>query len=838
MNPFLRAAVLAVLTYGLISSLRADEPENVATVSAKLNSDDPSVQWDGLSDLVVSHEGLVGCLPALVKLAHRDSEWRVDALVKIGRFDRRARGTGPQIADLLEHANVDIRIAAADAILRIEKKNEPSVKTLVGALRAENALRRKSAVEALSYHSRVSQSALPALLAAVNDPEKDVRAEVATALGEIASPTSTEVFATLQKLLDDKDPWVRGHAAAALWQLDEPAEALLPTLTKLVKEYEVDPRRDVIQDIWGHDAGIKLIQKIGSAAEAAVPALTAALDSPQTGERLAAADALAAIGPAAAPAIDRLSKSLRDTQGHTFVFAHRAWFVSDQAAIALGKIGPAARPKLFAALEDPDERVRSLAASQLATMPPDNETVAALQKLLRDKSVPVQASAAFHLGKLGPRAKVAVPELVNLLNEKGDWTSFPGGGIGTTYSLADHAAAALQELKPSVAEVVPTLVEMLRKDQRLEPALQRYLRELGPAAKDVIPLLEPRLKKAEERMNIALVLTRVAPDHPGLLDLLQDHFDRNNNIETFAQAVGELEPRGRAALPRLRRALEKDGEYLEVRSAIAPALVRIDPDDSSAVVLLAEVLQADRWNRLDPGAKDAWRALGNKRVAAEAKLLAGLTAVGTEPTDSAYFRDVLEKEARLRSALLLHDLGTQEPAVVKALIALCGCDGCSVRGEAADALGEIGSAAASAATTLVKLLDDEDQYTVDGDFYGNVGTKHLPGDHARDALSRIGTPAIPALQTALKSDSRTIRRRAAEAIGNMGTAGQAAGDDLLRALRDPHQAIRAAAARGLGQLGEARPATIEALTTAVADKHLAVRLAAQESRAALTKIRN
>ena len=60
---------------------------------------------------------------------------------------------------------------------------------------------------------------------------------------------------------------------------------------KLMKEFEVDPKRDVSQDIWGHDAGIEVLGAIGPEAKAAVPSLIAALDSKQTGERLAAADA-------------------------------------------------------------------------------------------------------------------------------------------------------------------------------------------------------------------------------------------------------------------------------------------------------------------------------------------------------------------------------------------------------------------------------------------------------------------------------------------------------------------------------------------------------------------
>lgn len=829
LNFFGRAAILIASVSWISLPAIAGEPENAETVSAKLNSADLEKRHDGLGDLVVSHEGLVGCIPALVKMAHRDEiKLRVEALEKIGRFGRFARGTGRQLVDLLEHAEVEVRIAAATAILRVEEKSEPAVAALAAALKDKDHLRRKSAADELGWRPRSAKSAIPALLAATGDEKMEVRAAVAEALGKIASPAAADVIAQLQKMLADPEPWVRGHAATALWNLDVPAATLLPTLIKIVAEYKVDPRREITQDIWGHNAAAKLIQKIGPEAEAAVPALIAALDSPQTGERLAAADALAAIGPAAAPAIERLSKSLRDTEGHSFPFAHQAWFVSDQAALALRKIGPAARPVLLAALVDKDERVRSLAAAQLAALPIDDATITALRKLITDDKVPVRASAVFHLGTMGPGAKVAIPQIVPLLNDSGKWVSFPGGGIGTNYRLAQHALEALQNLQATPAEVLPAMIAMVRKDQRMEPIVQDYLREVGPAAKEVVPALEPILKEPVNRMSAALVLARVAPDHPGLLELLEDHFSRTNDIHRFTQAVGDLGPKAQASLPTLKKVLARDAQYPVVRAMVATAIVNIDSNDSDAIAVIAESLQDFHWNAHEiPETHKTWSKLGPKRIVAEAKLLAGLTAVATEPEDDAYFRNVNEKERRLRSALLLNDLGTKQMEVIAACVTLLGCDVCNVRGDAADALGAMGAAADSAAPVLVTLLDDEENYIVNGDFYGNGGVWHYPGDHARDALSKIGVPALPVLQTALKDDSRTIRRRAAEAIGNIGVPAQVAGDDLTRVLQDPHREVRAAAARALGQVGDSQNATIAALSKAAADQHLVVREAAK-----------
>jgi HEAT repeat protein len=828
-----------------VGTVFSGEPENAESISDKLLSEDLSKRFDGLGDLTVAHEGLVGCLPALVKLAHLDGDrqeyldWQVDAIRKIGEFGPRAQGYGAKLLDLLEHTDSRVRIAAADAILSVEGKSEPAISVLVAEAQGPEADGRQQAIHALGQHPRVAKNSLPVLLVATRDASPEIREAAAEALGEIAAPKSAEVIDTLSRLLADPEPSVQVQAASALWNLDVAAATILPTLIKLVKKFQPDTERDVTAELWGHAPGMKLIEKIGPDAESAVPALSAALESPQMGQRIAACDALAAIGPSAAPAIERLSKALRDTDVQTIPLAHRVWVVADRAAIALGKLGPASRPVLLAALSDKDKRVRNVACTELANLPPDDDTIAAMRRLLSDPNVPVRASAAFHLGKMGPKALVAVPQLVALLNERGDWLSFPGGGIGTRYSLGDHAREALQNLNPPLADVMPSLLATLRMDQRLEPAMQAYLAQLGPAAKEGAPVIEPWLKDEKQRAPVMLTLSSIAPDHPGLVELLLDYHERNNDLHFFMRSVGNLGPRARSALPRLHRDLREQGRFPDDRAMIASAILRIDPTDRAAIVFLAESLQdLDRERDDVLAAITLWSELGREREAALDKLLTGLTAVSTEPTDDAYFRDLFEKERRLRSALLLNELGTHRSEVIEALIKLCGCDHCGVRGDAADALGNMKEAAVGAAPTLVKLLDDDEHYGIGGDFYGNGSIWHYPGDHARDALTKIGPAALPALRAALQSESRTVRRRAAEAIGNLGAPAATAKDDLLSNLQDPHREVRAAAAQAIGSIGDARPAAIDALILALNDPHLPVRIAAAQSLASFGQASN
>ena len=96
--------------------------------------------------------------------------------------------------------------------------------------------------------------------------------------------------------------------------------------------------------------------------------------------------------------------------------------VRTQAALALGRIGPAAAavaPRLIGLLKEADETVRCQAAQALGEVGGDDgATVAALVELLQDASAPVKVSAARALGALRTAAAPAVPALVPLLQDR------------------------------------------------------------------------------------------------------------------------------------------------------------------------------------------------------------------------------------------------------------------------------------------------------------------------------------------------------------------------------------------------------------------------------------
>ena len=97
----------------------------------------------------------------------------------------------------------------------------------------------------------------------------------------------------------------------------------------------------------------------------------------------------------------------------------------------------------------------------------------------------------------------------------------------------------------------------------------------------------------------------------------------------------------------------------------------------------------------------------------------------------------------------------------------------------------------------------------------------LPGDTLEDtvadALSRMGTAAVPGLVEALRSNNPEVRAGAARALAMMGPPAADAIPALISALNDPNEVVRRYAIRALGRLGErakeATPVLLEMLKT-------------------------
>jgi hypothetical protein len=161
------------------------------------------------------------------------------------------------------------------------------------------------------------------------------------------------------------------------------------------------------------------------------------------------------------------------------------------------------------------ERVVANAADALGHLPDAHaRTVPALIKLLDHQDKSVRALAAYSLGRIGAAATAAAPDLAGQLNDEGEWTSYPGGGIGTSHSVRSHALAALTMISPPPAAIVPRISQELRKSRHRSDSMCEMLRRLGPSANAAAAETKRLLDDDDEEIPSPLIHARQCLDTP------------------------------------------------------------------------------------------------------------------------------------------------------------------------------------------------------------------------------------------------------------------------------------------------------------------------------------
>ncbi len=205
---------------------------------------------------------------------------------------------------------------------------------------------RVRAAIAMAFIGPKALFAIPQLLNAWKDRDADLRYRVAIAFGCTESE-EPEVIAAMQSGLQDSDPRVRVVAA---WVL--------------VKRKIAEP-------------------------DAVVPILRTGLTQEEDVKNLAL-DALAELGPDAAPAIPELIAMIDDTAKENFA-----------ARWVLAKIGPPAVPALIPLLKSDSRKVRVTAIDALAEIgPAAREALPALQELQSESDRNIRSSASMAIAKI------------------------------------------------------------------------------------------------------------------------------------------------------------------------------------------------------------------------------------------------------------------------------------------------------------------------------------------------------------------------------------------------------------------------------------------------------
>jgi HEAT repeat protein len=182
-------------------------------------------------------------------------------------------------------------------------------------------------------------------------------------------------------------------------------------------------------------------------------------------------------------------------------------WIRNEAAQALGRIGPAAKvktPELLRALKaDSSPAVRTHAAWALGRIDAGAPAIPGLIEALDDDNSEVRRYAANALMLHGPLAEPAVAKLI----ERIQIDEFPFA-----------YAAALGEIGPPAKAAIPHLIAAMRKETSLVRAeYAQALGKFGPEAKDAIPdLLPMRLDSDPDVRRIATAaLKNIDPNIKG-----------------------------------------------------------------------------------------------------------------------------------------------------------------------------------------------------------------------------------------------------------------------------------------------------------------------------------
>ncbi len=685
-------------------------------------------------------------------------------------------------------------------------------------------------------------SPVPALLDALRQKKNVTGARrAAEVVGEALVPGLVE-------LLKHEDAGVRLQAAHCCQRMKKAAAGAVPALAEALK--------DADEEVRGQAA--KAIKVCGAKHVKDTAIIQAALTDDNWRVRSQAAGILAGMG-AKAETLEQLAGQLKD----------RKAAIRLAAVKGLGNLkSHAALVTLCRALQDKDSGVRPAAASFLREQVKFRmaEPVEPLRLALADPEVDVRWRVAEALGKIGPTAAAAVPDLLLLLDDgdprvrreaatalgriaRGDEAALAGLERALADSdnyTADEAARALSEwpsLPRSCAAPLLALARRLGGDswgrstwpvlamgKLAEPpaSVIRFLREgvrrddedacqalgrLGAKAEAAIPDLAATALRGSWRGAEALGLMGPA----GVVHLVKLLDGPEDQVVHFAiSALKEAKADALPALPGLLAFFRvKDDSYRHTSRlrGVCAAIGAIGPEAAEAIPTLIDQLITDC-------ADEARRALEHFGEAMAPHL----------PRLVTIFRDREQYRAHSVIAQMLLRLAITMPEMAgplrEAIRAAAPVEGGPqdrrarwaerTREVAARAFFFLKDVAHEAFPELLPLLRDP-----------CVEVRQT----AARVLGSIGRPeAVPALRAALRDGDEKVRLNVAVSLGNIGAAD--ASPELVAALRDDSARVRREAATALGKVKAA--AAAEALRQAAdADVDKAVR---REASAALKKI--
>jgi HEAT repeat protein len=488
----------------------------------------------------------------------------------------------------------------------------------------------------------------------------------------------------------------------------------------------------------------------GPEAKGAVPDLIETFRQGQSKDE--AIDALVAIGAGTEVTIPVLIERFLK-QGCVHRTGAGTFFYNPYVETSLAGIGAPAVPALVEVLKGPNKEMRVCAAWVLCEIGPAARTaipslIEAIERLDQDWGAKTfKFYVVRALGRIGPDARAAVPILNRLLDQ-----ALKPSPAEDTRDAFDVATALAEIGAPPTGKLLDAFV------RTGDSFAARQLACLGPKAREAVPSLRALLtdKRLEVRANAAVALAYIEPSLgesiPVLIEGLNHLDDNTLDVLEVPQALAQLGPKAKAAIPTLIGLVKKERDDSDVLNA----LVQIDPEGKECVPALISALDHEDFNVVVV-ADDCLGLLGPKAKDS----VPALAAIVTRKSDEEFSNG---DGPQISAARALRRIGPQARPAIPALIGALKYRRVvrppgdseyydySAATAAAEVLGAFGAEAKAAIPALIEVIqtrakDDE----------------NLPVRKAAIlALGHMGpdaTAAIPVLQNLIKDEQKDLKLR-------------------------------------------------------------------------------
>ena len=278
-----------------------------------------------------------------------------------GGLGRMGRAGADVLVRALSDSDPATRIAAAQGLMDSDEFPAAAVPALLTAARGSDALARHQALMALLMRKPPAAQMIRPLVAALADPDVDMRTGAAQGLGGYGREAASALDA-LKKATRDVDGRVQVSAASAITAIDRKAGLeLLPLFIAELSRSEEERRFDESHDCRLSQAAFA-VATLGADARAALPALMRAWERHRGWATDELGVALALVDPASAGAV--LKSFIRDLDtGHPDA---RLGLLRQMPR--LGALAAPAIPSITRLTSDPDPLISEAAAKALAAI--------------------------------------------------------------------------------------------------------------------------------------------------------------------------------------------------------------------------------------------------------------------------------------------------------------------------------------------------------------------------------------------------------------------------------------------------------------------------------------